>query len=209
MRSMRLFTVALLALLLVAVACGGDEGSDDSGSEEQEAACEEVETVTVEESDNYHQEGTFAADDYSTSPPAGGVHALGFLSEGEIYPEPQAIGDAVHSLDHGAVIVWTNGVEEDVRTEIESWHKENVATDPFKPGTKYTAIIVVENPDMETPIAFSAWGALQRCNEWDSAAADAFLEQYYASGPEGTVACGGLLGDPVDVPRCNELTSGG
>lgn len=208
MRSTRLITVALIAIVMAGGACGGgdsNEGSDTS--EENQAACQPVEEVAIEEAEDYHQEGEFTADDYSTSPPAGGMHALSMLSEGEIYPKPQPLGNAVHTLDHGAVIVWTNGVEPEARSEIEAWHSETVPEDPFKPGNRYTAVIVVENPDMDTPIAMSAWGALQKCTEWDPAAADAFIEEHYASGPEGTVACGGLLGDPVDVPRCNELTS--
>lgn len=205
MRSKRWLVLCLVAMLFIA-ACGGDDGDSDEGGgggeEEPAAACSEVETVEIEPAENYHVDGEYAADDYSTSPPAGGVHSLGFLSGGAIEKTPPPLGDSVHSLEHGSVIIWTNEVPEEEASAIETFVTENVAEDPFNPGDKWLEIMAVENNDMDTPIAFSAWGALQKCNTWDEAAAMSFLEEHYASGPEGEVACGGLLGPAATVPGC-------
>ena len=82
---------------------------------------------------------------------------------GTFYTEPPRLGEAVHLLEHGAVIGWTNGLSD---ADLEAVEEE--FNEIFKDG--YYQLAVVENPDLEVPFALSAWGALQKCDEVDTAA---------------------------------------
>ena len=174
-----LATAALLALVLVA--CGGD---DDPGSNEQAAACGAIEEVRVDPFGDHHARD-FRASDYETNPPAGGDHSSEVLEPGH-YSEPAPLGEAVHLLEHGAVIGWTNGLSAEDAAALEA-----AFADLEQAG--YFQLATVENPSLEVPFALSAWGALQTCERVDASAIAAFVERWYASpkAGEGALACEG------------------
>ena len=198
----RIALTSVLALAAGVAACGGDDGKDEE--RKPQAACSSVKRVEVPKAANYHTNKNYTARDYNSRPPAGGPHSNGFLSAGKGYSKAP-MGDAVHSLDHGAVILWTNKLPAAEQRTVERVFNSLRAKDTFNPGNKYVQINGVENPDMPTKFAMSAWGVVQTCDRVDERAIRSFVEKYYASGPEGkTVACSGLLGKPPRVPACRK-----
>jgi hypothetical protein len=205
-----LLFVAALAL----VACGGgdDESTSTTASTSEStsttveddlqgepvdgtetASCGPIQEVDVELGGT-HFDKDFAAADYETNPPTGGDHNPTPLQAGTFYTDPPRLGEAVHLLEHGAVIGWTNDVDAADQKAIE---EEFNAI--FQDG--YYQLAVVENPDLEVPFALSAWGALQTCDAVDTEAIRPFVEEWYASPKtaEGGLAC---EGDARSLPNC-------
>jgi hypothetical protein len=199
-----LLTVAALAL----IACGGDSGGSSStsttanGLPEQgdpesgteTASCGPIEDVDVQLGGN-HLDKDFTAADYPTNPPTGGDHNPNPLQAGTYYVDsPPRLGEAVHLLEHGAVIGWVNDVSKSDLTAIE-----NEFNAIFQDG--YYQLAVVDNPDLDVPFALSAWGALQTCKKVDVSAIRPFVEEWYASpkSAEGGLAC---QGDARTLPNC-------
>jgi hypothetical protein len=184
--------LALVAIVAVLAACGGGDDSTTTSvstptAETTTAAgdCDPIEEVDVELT-GQHDEREFTAADYETSPPAGGDHNPTPLEAGRFYTEPPALGEAVHLLEHGAVIGWTNELSPEDQKAVEEEFNSI-----FQDG--YYQLAVIENPDMDVPFALSAWGALQTCAAVDTAAIRPFVEEWYASPKtaEGGLACQG------------------
>ena len=155
--------LALVALLVTAfalAACGGGGDGDDSSTEAETTAsvpaggCGEIEEVDVPMA-GAHSDRDFTADDYSTNPPAGGDHNPNPLQAATFYDdasEPAPLGQAVHLLEHGAIIGWTNGLSKPDLKAVEDEFNDIY-------GDGYYQLATVENPDLDVPFALSAWGA--------------------------------------------------
>ena len=191
---------ASAALLLAFAACGADSGDDTSvgdssasASTTADGACGEIQEVDVELA-GQHSDTEFSAADYATNPPTGGDHNPTPLQAGRFYTKPTRLGEAVHLLEHGAVIGWTNGLSAADQKQVEDAFNE-----VFQAG--YYQVAVVENPDLDVPFALSAWGALQTCDVVDTSVIKPFVEQWYASptSAEGGLAC---QGPARQLPNC-------
>jgi len=191
-----LATVLIAALAALAACGGGDEettsttSSTESTSTQSTPAvdasgCSEVEEVEVL-AFAQHKDQEFVAADYETNPPASGDHNPEPLQGGNFYAEPPRLGEAVHLLEHGAVIGWTNDLAPEEQEAIEEAFNE-----VFQEG--YYQLAAVENPELEVPFALSAWGALQTCESAAPEAIAPFVEEWYASPKSGesALACDG------------------
>jgi len=196
----------LPALALGPVACGGDEEATPTTTEETTAAattgegetgtCTAVKEVAVEDFGR-HADRDFAASDYETNPPAGGDHNPTPLRGGQFYPRPPQLGEAVHLLEHGGVIGWTNELDPADQKAVEDAFNEVF-------GEGYYQLAVVENPDLEVPFALSSWGVVQTCEEADISVIAPFVEQHYAppTSGESAIAC---QGEARKLPPCKAL----
>jgi hypothetical protein len=188
---MRSFLAGILALLAIAAvaACGGEDETTSSASSTETTVdtgpCTEIEVVELE-TGAVHLDEDFKAADYETNPPTSGDHNEKPLEAGKFYPDPPRLGEAVHLLEHGAVIGWTNDLDKADQKAVE---KEFNAV--FQDG--YYQLAVVENSELEVPFALSAWGAMQTCDEVDTSVIRPFVEEWYASpkSVESVLACEG------------------
>jgi hypothetical protein len=113
---------------------------------------------------------------YSTSPPVGGAHnpspLPGGVYDNPLSTDPSAktptIYSAVHSLEHGYVIVWYKNLSADEKDALT------------KALTGQQKVIVVPYPDMPDghKMALTAWGKLDYCGKPSVKAADAFVTLY-------------------------------
>jgi Protein of unknown function (DUF3105) len=185
--------LVLVAGLLALGACGGDD--ETTGATDEATAggsCELIEEVEL--GPVQHSDQEFTAADYETNPPAWGDHNDPALQAGSFYRQPPPLGQSVHFLEHGAVIGWTNGL-----SKADERAVEREFNDVFQDG--YYQLAVVENPELDVPFALSAWGALQKCADADTAAIRPFIEEWYASpkSPESGLACSGQA---RELPPC-------
>jgi hypothetical protein len=192
----------LAAAAIALLACGGSSGGDSASTEAPDssaeaetetAACGPIEDVEVQLG-GQHLDKDFTAADYPTNPPTGGDHNPNPLQAGTFYTDPPRLGEAVHLLEHGAVIGWTNDLSETDQKAIEQ-----ELNDVFKDG--YYQLATVENPGLDVPFALSAWGAMQKCDKVDTSVIRPFVEKWYASpkSAEGGLAC---QGDARTLPNC-------
>jgi hypothetical protein len=203
-RLSKLMCLAAVAAALALAACGdgGDDPTTSSTTSSTEATttettasadCTPIEEVDVELT-GQHTDDDYTAADYETNPPSGGDHNPTPLEAGNFYNDPPRLGEAVHLLEHGAVIGWTNGLSAADQKAVE---EEFNAV--FQDG--YYQLAVVENPDLEVPFALSAWGALQTCEKVDTAVIRPFVEEWYAS-PKTAEAALACQGQARQLPNC-------
>jgi hypothetical protein len=117
---------------------------------------------------------------FPSRPPASGPHASGTVGAG-VYPDPPPMDQAIHSLEHGAAIVW---LAPEALSNAESVRIESF----FKRGNEQNHVIVApfDYPDQgETgtlpagkQMALVGWHRLQVCDRPTLAVAFAFLERY-------------------------------
>ena len=112
---------------------------------------------------------------YSTNPPAEGNHYPNPQPAG-IYPTPPPDGNLVHSLEHGAVILWYNP------KKLSSKQIDTVKNIFNKaPGDKD---IMVARTSMDVPLALTSWGRILKLNSIDEKTIDAFFNANVDQGPE-------------------------
>lgn len=123
---------------------------------------------------------------YDSYPPTSGAHAVSALKAGVLrapisYDPAQTpnLYEAVHSLEHGYVIVWY----EDLRADEVAWLRSRFA------GAH--KVIVAPGSSLPTGdhIVLTAWARRQDCRLLSEAAVDAFIDRYReaSSAPEAKV----------------------
>lgn len=169
MRLHRVVAVAFASILVVA-ACG---------DEPEDGGADEVEGVVVESG---QPNGHVADPTYDADPPSGGDHIAVWLDCG-VYDVPVPNGNAVHSLEHGAVwFAYDPGLDAaDVETLIELAR------------TRADRVIVAPYPGLDTPIAAVAWERRLETDSADDPRLQEFLDTYVNgdAAPEPAVTCAG------------------
>lgn len=164
------------------------------------AGCGPVETVEAydpEASDQAHVDDLPTLDTYRTTPPASGPHSSVTLRAG-IYDEAPAIGEALHSLEHGAVIIWydpnapADDLEEVRQLVRESQDHTIMAPYDFPDDGKAGRL-----PEGKQ-IALTAWHRQQVCDTPSAAVTAQFMSKFreptYGGGEyEGEAPEAGIL----------------
>ena len=110
---------------------------------------------------------------YNSNPPAGGPH-YGVTAHAGIYDKAPQDGYLVHSLEHGAVILWYREdlPKEDVDKLKEIFNKMGGKT------------IMAPRKNLDVKIGVSSWGRVLRLNEIDEKKILDFYEANYNRAPE-------------------------
>lgn len=142
---------------------------------------------------------------YITYPPTSGTHSPSWDRCG-IFLEPVPEEIQVHNLEHGFVVIQYNSDDSDFINELES-----VARDLPDWPLYY---MFAPYPDMESPIAMTAWNRLLLLDSVDEDAMREFADAYQARGPEVARGCdpSGLMEqgvpDPTAIPEGGEGDAG-
>jgi hypothetical protein len=104
--------------------------------------------------------------EYEQSPPVGGNHNPVWTNCG-VYTEPLPNENSVHSLEHGAV--WITYNPDIGQAEIDKL-TELVGTRSY--------VLLSPYPDLDSPIAASAWGLQLKVDSADDARLGTFLDKY-------------------------------
>lgn len=113
---------------------------------------------------------------YSTNPPAGGQHYdttahAGFYDTNNV----PADGNLVHSLEHGAVILWYN-------PKKLSQEQISKLKDIFNQTSGKS--IMAPRSSMDVPVALISWGQILKLNKVDEKQIKAFFDTNGGRGPE-------------------------
>ena len=108
------------------------------------------------------------------------------------YDEPVPQGFLVHSMEHGGVVLYYNCP--DGCPDVLALFRELVEGQGSDPQCETVPevenrIIIVPNPDMNVPIAATAWERLYRATCLDKESLQEFIGEHYGQGPEDL--CGG------------------
>lgn len=178
------FGAMVVAVGLLAAACGDDGGDTASGGGDGEVVLPEVADPEmlgqVQEFNIVETEGCDAGPngvaacvhvettvDYSQTPPVGGNHTPIWQDclfyDAEIYPE-----GGVHSMEHGAVwITYSSALPQAQIDEIET-----MAEDPKVLASPW------DEPELPAPVVLSSWGRQLWLESLPDQAATSFIESY-------------------------------
>lgn len=155
-----LFMVALVAILANQVLPKGDD--TEATPDESCLPGEAVEIMAYP-----HISERAAADVvYNSNPPTSGPHFSASVAPG-IYQSYLPPGLTVHSLEHGRVVIhYRTGTPDDVVGRLESIAKR------YAPN-----IVLTPNPEIDTSIALTAWGRIDKLDHYDEDRITSFVEQ--------------------------------
>lgn len=178
--------IALIVFFVVRSNEGSQAAREDLNALAAAASCDPLETPVQN-----GREHVATPVQYESTPPTSGNHAGGTGPTGVIAAAVPA-ENMVHNLEHGHVGLW---YAPDAPEAVVTALNEVVNDDP-------TWRFSIQQEGMPTPIAFSAWGTLMRCDgtgapEDIAAAARAFVEVTGRNAPEdipGTAASGAPIG---------------
>jgi hypothetical protein len=117
---------------------------------------------------------------YDTNPPVSGGHSQSPAPCG-VHSDPIEDENQVHTLEHGSVGILYQPTLED--SEIEAI--EDIV------GQRDSHVFSAPDPDMETPIAVTAWGHMMKLEEVDEDAITEFIDVFAenADAPEAFQPC--------------------
>lgn len=121
--------------------------------------------------------------DYGTNPPTSGDHYARSADPG-FYEATPPLGNVVHSLEHGHVVVYYDPAEitPEARSSLEAFAAAHS-------GDPWAAVIVAPHPndDIESPYVLTAWRTMLEMDDYDAETVRAFLAEYLGRGPENPV----------------------
>lgn len=173
--------IALGVVLYLTVFSGSGNGgvTNDIPNRGDGAVISQVQTEPA--SSNEHvAEGTEI--DYERTPPAGGPHYASTVNAG-FYEEPQSYGSLVHTLEHGAIVVYYDPAQ--LSPEAEEHLREFAQT---YTGS-WQSFVAVPNPndDPEAAYVLTAWEKRLTMDQYDPETARQFTAEYLGRGPENPV----------------------
>ncbi len=136
--------------------------------------------TTSDSGGNEHPQNVGAIE-YDQSPPTHGAHDGSGTVRAGVYDEPLAedagaensIYKAVHSLEHGGIIIWHDGLEDD---ELEDLKRE------YRNESK---VIVAPYPQLEggTHVVLTSWARFVECENPEPAVIDRYIELFRSKRP--------------------------
>jgi hypothetical protein len=120
--------------------------------------------------------------DYGTLPPTSGPHYSRSIRAG-YYTSVQPYGNLVHSLEHGAVVIYY------APDALSSQAEENLRTLARSYRDTWASVVVVPHPepDPRYPYILTAWTVRLPLEKYDPQTVRAFLAEYLGRGPENRV----------------------
>jgi hypothetical protein len=173
-----LFVGAVLVFVTLFLNDGGEDRieTDPLPDEGDEAVLEEVQHEPGQ-STQHVTAGTEV--DYEYMPPSGGPHYDNWVNGG-FYEESPPIGELVHSLEHGAVVVWYDP------DEVTPQVAESLTAFGRTHQGDFGSFIAVPTPveDPEAPFVVTAWERRMTMEEYDAETVRQFAAEYLGRGPE-------------------------
>lgn len=118
---------------------------------------------------------------YETMPPTSGPHYDQAASAG-FYTERQPLGELVHSLEHGAVVIYYDPAEITPEAQESLERFAATHTGPWR------SVIVVPSPvEDPAPFVLTAWRHKLDMESYDRDVVRAFIAEYLGRGPENPV----------------------
>lgn len=157
-----------------------------------------------------------ASTQYNSNPPTSGPHLPAWVKPG-VYTQPQQEGELIHSLEHGYIIISYNcGVHLNsfvIFPKVFAHDEEGPSAD-LNLGSLATGstvndtqacktlieqmtelanrkrlwkLIVVPRPQLDTTLALTAWGRIDKFDDFDRTRIERFIDFYRDHGPEQTM----------------------
>ena len=161
--------MGLVALALLAAACGG------GGSDFEDPRLQEFDDQFTTPEQKHLPAGQPVS--YPSTPPYGGAHWGQPLRCG-IYDQEQRFEPMVHTMEHGAVILYYQPLvlAADNVAEIRV-----VVSRLLQDGAR---MILTPSSQLSDPLVLSSWGRLLRMQALDEAVVEGFVDAFEGDAPE-------------------------
>lgn len=165
-------TIGIVLLTLVILVGGTWLWSSQDAKNKEKLSKPLLGEAIPEQGRNHVPDGTKV--EYSSNPPTSGPHYINPEPAG-IYDAPVPDGNLVHSMEHGAVILW---------------HKSDLPKDQVDQlkaiyaGAAVSKKIMVPRNNLDVPVALTSWTRLLKLQTIDVAQIKAFMETNEDRGPE-------------------------
>lgn len=114
--------------------------------------------------------------EYNSNPPTSGAH-YDKTEEWGIYDKPLVKERLVHNLEHGGILIYYKCEKcEDLVSKLSELTKRLAKKD--------RKIILVPSTEIDATIVLTAWGWLDKMNEYDEKRIRAFFNDHINRGPE-------------------------
>jgi len=146
----------------------------------------EVGTQQANDGSEHVRDGTIIPDPqrpYSSTPATSGVHWDSPTNWG-VYSTPQPEEQLIHNLEHGGIVIWYDPAALDAEQVAQLTQYVNTQTASGISGRYKFILSPWEGPDLEAPIAVTAWRQLLFLEEADTGAIDDFARAHYGRSPE-------------------------
>lgn len=162
-----------IALTTIVILVGGIWLLTTQGSKEQVKLSKPLvgEAIT-DQGRNHVPDGTKV--DYNSNPPTSGSHYVN-PQLGGIYDKPIPDGNLIHSMEHGAVILWyKSGISASESAQLKSVFSS------VSVGKK----IMAPRDNLDVAVALTSWGRLLKLQTIDEGQIKSFMEINEDRGPE-------------------------
>lgn len=116
---------------------------------------------------------------YNSKPPTSGPH-VPFVAKWGIYRQQIPNELQVHNLEDGGVMIQYDCQNcAEMIQKLENLGREYLKMSQMTPqNSRFGHLIVAPYPGLDTPIALTAWGKIDKLNEFDEARIRRFIEAY-------------------------------
>ncbi|MFQ5795987.1 MAG: DUF3105 domain-containing protein [Candidatus Bipolaricaulia bacterium] len=145
-----------------------EEGSPPEGARETEA----LQAISVPIQGFQHIGQGQSHPPYNSVPATSGWH-YPFTAPWGVHTEPIPDELQVHNLEHGGVIIqYRLGIADSIVDELRSFTE------------RHCRLIIAPYPGLDRNIALTAWGQIDKFDEFDHDRIEAFIEAFINQGPE-------------------------
>ncbi len=175
--------IVIGTILLVLVAGGvfgfvRSQAGKVSPDELQAAECDEVEEFEEQRAVHIDSQPPPERVPYNSDPPTSGQHRGGGTAQWGIHDEPVEPELYVHNLEHGGIVIHHNDHPDDDLENLE------ILVDSYPAIGSGPGVILMANPDVESPIVMTAWARMQTCEKYNEKVVRAFIKEHCEQGPE-------------------------
>ncbi|MBI1730244.1 tetratricopeptide repeat protein [Candidatus Acetothermia bacterium] len=122
-------------------------------------------------------------DAYTSLPPTSGPHYITPAPYG-ITDKPIPDENQVHDLEHGAVII-----QYQPKTDASVVSTITAFVNGLRKDAQYCKLIVAPYPNLDKPIAVTAWDRIMKLDQFDEKRVTTFIKQFINKGPEQVNDC--------------------
>ena len=170
----------ILALIIAATAFGfiRSQAGKVSAADLEAAGCSKVQTFKEQRAEHIDAETPPERVPYNSNPPTSGQHRGGGQAPWGILDEPVEPELYVHNLEHGAIVIHHKDLPTGQLQQLED------LVDSYPDPGQGTGVILLENQEIEEPIAMTAWTKMQTCERYNEKVVKGFIREHCDKGPE-------------------------
>lgn len=162
-----------IGLLTLIIIVGGTWLSSSQAASDQVRLSKPLVGETVANQGQDHVPDTTKVS-YDSNPPTSGPHYVNSKPAG-IYDKPVPDGNLVHSMEHGAVIIWyQSNLPQDQINQLKNIYN----------SVGISKKIMVPRDNLDVPVALTSWGKVLKLQTIDEVRIKEFMQTNNDRGPE-------------------------